>query len=87
MPIGIMPIAVGTVIGVFSTIVGIEMTQRALKVSGLFPSLSTDLLDNLLSSSAIITCDYDGSNRILLRKEVLDDAIRPIELGRLCSRS
>ena len=56
-----------------------NVLKQALKESGLFPTLSTDLfgsLDHDFSSSAIITCDYEGTVRILLRKELLDDAIR-----------
>jgi len=56
-----------------------NVLKRALKESGLFPTLSTDLfgsLDHDFSSSAVITCDYEGTIRILLRKKILDDAIR-----------
>ena len=52
--------------------------KRAMKRSGLFPTISDqfDDLDHDLSSAAIITCDYEGSIRILLRKQVFDDAIK-----------
>lgn len=52
--------------------------KRAMKRSGLFQTISNqyDDLDHDLSSAAIITCDYEGSIRILLRKQVFDDAIK-----------
>lgn len=55
-----------------------NVLKRAMKRSGLFPTIS-DQLDDLnhdLSSAAIITCDYEGSIRILLRKQVFDDTIK-----------
>jgi len=52
--------------------------KRAMRRSGLFATISGDLddLDHDLSSGAIITCDYEGSIRILLRKRLFDDAIK-----------
>ena len=52
--------------------------KRAMKRSGLFSTILSQLddLDHDLSSCAIITCDYEGSIRILLRKHLFDDAIK-----------
>ena len=51
--------------------------KRAMKRSGLFPTISSQLddLDHDFSSCAIITCDYEGSIRIMMRKQLFDDAI------------
>mmetsp|Transcript_18596 Transcript_18596/g.30860 ORF Transcript_18596/g.30860 Transcript_18596/m.30860 type:complete len:91 (+) Transcript_18596:373-645(+) len=64
--------------GSLDSMITSTVLKRAMKRSGLFSTISSQLddLDHDLSSSAIITCDYEGSIRILLRKQLFDDAIK-----------
>ena len=54
-------------------------TKKALLHSGLFPSLhNLDHINHDFSSAMIVTCDYQGTMRVFLRRASFDAVVQHV---------